>query len=491
MRYAAPLLLPVDAPIRRARIRLRQRGFTLVELAIALAVVGLLLGASIIPLRALDEARQLRDEQRRLEVVRDAVVGYALRHRTRARTVKFVNWHAPDSAWEFRLPAGRPYLPCPDYDGDGFEDRHGFVQGVDSRPGAVTATIRAYDLHAERGSARRRGLFWDPFSMFRGAWDDDAGPPHGECSTSKGSVPWRTLGVPPTDGWGNRHTYFADLVFSNAIFGFDRQTIADPYDPRLPDAPNFEFALRYAKYPHYTSDRSGGSEFRTNGCPAIICDGGRTRARADMDASGEVGCSGLWRNRSPREASTCGPFLSDNLVLKAGAAAQAAINAGAGEKRFMAGEVTDGLPLVLVSHGPNGRFAVSHWATLKDPFDQDRGEKTPVCNLAGEGLGNHILPIANEQNRALLHEGINGSRAFLTRSGGLNGRCLPIRTWFEEDGRMAPLFFHLSFFAWEPPGWSHRGGFDDLLLWMTREELSLAVPGRIPPLPRMVVAYFP
>ena len=34
-------------------------------------------------------------------------------------------------------------------------------------------------------------------------------------------------------------------------------------------------------------------------------------------------------------------------------------------------------------------------------------------------------------------------------------------------------------------------GFDDILLWMTREELALAVRGDIPPLPRMVIAYFP
>ena len=58
---------------------------------------------------------------RRLEATRDAIVGYALRHRTRERVVKFEDdWS--EAEWSFRLPKGRPYLPCPDWDGDGFED---------------------------------------------------------------------------------------------------------------------------------------------------------------------------------------------------------------------------------------------------------------------------------------------------------------------------------------------------------------------------------
>ena len=47
------------------------------------------------------------------------------------------------------------------------------------------------------------------------------------------------FGGSPTDGWGNRHTYFADPLFSNAIFGFDRQTIADIYDQRIPSIPDY------------------------------------------------------------------------------------------------------------------------------------------------------------------------------------------------------------------------------------------------------------
>ena len=457
--------LALSVAVRRAGFRIRQRGFTLIELAIAMAVIGLVLGASLIPLRALEERRQLQDEQRRLETVRDAVVGYALRHRTRARTLKLATWYAPDS--EFRLPAGRPYLPCPDWDGDGFEDRHGFPGGMDLKPVSVTATLGERNIADEGGRVLGRALFWASLDWAPGDLIL-ASPPHGECKASRGAVPWRTLGVDPSDGWGNRHTYFADPVFSNAMFGFDRQTIADVFDPRIPEAAGLESAPRFANY-------IGREASWTNGCPAVICDGG-------AGAGGEAACARGWGGRW----WPCGAFGA-TLALKAGAAARTEIDAPSGEKRFPAGSVTDGLPFVLVSHGPNGRFAVNHWATLTEPVDL--GGEGPVCNLVGgpeissPRLSNRVS-LGDE--RGLAHEAANGSRS--THIGYSDNRCPPALVELENRSSRG---FHLSLFAWEPPGVSRRGEFDDLLLWMTREELSLAVPGRIPPLPQMVIAYFP
>ena len=60
-----------------------------------------------------------------------------------------------------------------------------------------------------------------------------------------------------------------------------------------------------------------------------------------------------------------------------------------------------------------------------------------------------------------------------------------------ERGEDVVIGVSPALFVWEPPGIGDKSDFDDLLLWMTREELSLAVPGEIPPLPRMVVAVFP
>ena len=55
----------------------------------------------------------------------------------------------------------------------------------------------------------------------------------GSCATTRGILPWRTLGLPPSDTWGNRYTYQADGVFANAIVGFNQNSIADSFDPRL------------------------------------------------------------------------------------------------------------------------------------------------------------------------------------------------------------------------------------------------------------------
>ena len=488
--------IPLARAVRRAGFRIRQRGFTLVELAIALTVVGLVLGASIIPLRMLDEARQLQDERRRLETVRDAIVGYALRHRTRELTIQF--WQiAPDDrpVGEFRLPAGRPYLPCPDSDGDGFEDRRGFNIPLEDRfPTLILRTDpdrtiqyvgdNGFSVGSDSLHGRGRALFFG----FRLDLNPNSSsllprPPYGECWTSRGTVPWRTLGIDPSDGWGNRHTYFADPVFSNAMFGFDRQTIADASDPRVPSAPGFGTA-RYANIGSISTD-----SVRTNGCPAVICDGGRTRTLTP--AGTDLGCATAWGDLRPICRAFSGYLTpkSDDLILKAGAVARTTITAPPGGKPFWAGEVTDGLPFVLVSHGPNGRFAVNHWATLTDPGVQSRsGENFSqnICNSAGERdvLFNELrTPITDERALALAHEAMNGNRDGLSSDEG----CL-----VRGGARDGPgLSFHLSFFAWEPPGVSRRGEFDDLLLWMTREELSLAAPGKIPPLPPMVIAYFP
>ena len=464
----------------------RRRGFTLVELAIVMMVVGLLMGASLIPMRALEERRQLRAEMQKMERVRDAIVGYAFRHRTRERVIKIIPWFGPRNEWSFRLPGGRPYLPCPDFDGDGFEDRvpegrHGFMQGLEVNPNysVVTATVGSF-----RGEKSMTWMDNDPVNY--------GVRPYGECRASRGTVPWRTLGVEPSDGWGNRHTYFADPVFSNAIFGFDRQTIADIYDSRVPTSPGFyEPAQRdYTRVSglHVLNPRNltapptrgfWGNQLDA-GCPAAICAG--------------VNCMPYYYNAAQsRTVRRCAWGMNaGNPVLKAGGMAESDIfPESSGGKYFPAGGVTDGLPFVLVSHGPNGRFAVNHWATLNDPIHTFTGSrahnppvKAPICNVQAWGtfdeFGRRVRLSVEE--RALLYEAINGVRVdpYATRCS-----YTPI-----NDGR-DDFIFNASSFVWQPPGISDKSDFDDLLLWMTRDELAVSIPGTIPKLPRMVIGYFP
>lgn len=78
--------------------RLRSAGFSLIELAIVLVVIGLLIGGGIVALETTTERQQRAQQERQLAQVRDALYGYAM---------------------------SRRHLPCPDadYPPDGEESR--------------------------------------------------------------------------------------------------------------------------------------------------------------------------------------------------------------------------------------------------------------------------------------------------------------------------------------------------------------------------------
>ena len=462
-------------------MRSRRRGFTLVEIAIAMVVIGLLLGATAVTSRHLEEKRQLQREMQRLEIVRDAIVGYAIRNRTRERILKVVPWFGPKGNWEFRLPAGRPYLPCPDIDGDGYEDRvpyWAFSQGAEVNPDlAVTVTI------GELAPPWNGHLIWTQ--------DSDGFPaayPYGECRVSRGGVPWRTLGVDPSDGWGNRHTYFTDPVFSNAIFGFDRQPVADIYDPRVPSAPGYGPSLRHFGDPFSdfrvgfetpnappTRTPEGGND--SSNCPATIC-------------IGNIFCEPSRELSPPRDARRCAWRLSPDpnnpTVFKGGLVTAKEIP---GRKRYPAGSVVDGLPYVLVSHGPNGRYAVNHWATLQNRTRGFLGFPFPICNRAWQSAG--AVPGTSDipaEDRIQHLETANANRH---ASGGssvssVSEICLPIVGRFAENN----VLYNTASFVWQPSGIGDRSDFDDLLVWNTRGELMAKIRGNIPRLPKMQFAYF-
>ena len=462
-------------------MRSRRRGFTLVEIAIAMVVIGLLLGASAWMSRALDERRQLQREMQRLEIVRDAIVGYAIRNRTRERILKVVPWFGPKGNWEFRLPAGRPYLPCPDWDGDGYEDRMppwSFPQGVEVNPDlAVTVTI------GELAPPQNGHLTWTQNS---GGFP--VAHPYGECRVSRGTVPWRTLGVDPSDGWGNRHTYFADPVFSNAIFGFDRQTVADIYDPRVPSAPGYGPSLRHYKrvfnellllsaLPAPPIINRPEAEGETRNCPAAICVG---------DSACEPGQnSGFTRHRDARRCAWRLSADSENpTIFKGGLVTAEDIP---GRKYYPAGSVMDGLPFVLASHGPNGRYAVNHWATLHNRTRGFRGFSFPICNLAWQTYDDVAIGAPNipAEDRIQHLETANASRH--TAGDESSPRSCALLAGEFSGNR---FLYNPASFVWQPPGIGDASDLDDLLVWGTRGELTRSIRGNIPRLPKMQIAYF-
>lgn len=87
-------------------------GFTLVELALVFVVVAFLLGGLLMPLTMQIEQQKIRETQKAMEEIKEALVGYALSH---------------------TAAGGKPYLPCPDRRtggaatsrNDGLEDRAG------------------------------------------------------------------------------------------------------------------------------------------------------------------------------------------------------------------------------------------------------------------------------------------------------------------------------------------------------------------------------
>jgi len=128
------------------RKKLNQTGFTLVEMAIVLVIVGLLISGLLIPLGVQRDVKDYAETRAELTEIREALIGFALSH----------------SATD-----GNPYLPCPDTDGDGNENR---AAGV--------------------------------------------------CSTVSGVFPWVTLGLGQTDNWYNQYLYRVTGVYANSNVGF-------------------------------------------------------------------------------------------------------------------------------------------------------------------------------------------------------------------------------------------------------------------------------
>ncbi len=105
---------------------LTNKGFSLIEMAVALFVIALLLGSLLVPLSTQVEKRRYAETEKQIEHIREALIGFALINR---------------------------YLPCPAISAtNGREDRTGntctLVGGNEKRVGFipwVTLGVRGYD----------------------------------------------------------------------------------------------------------------------------------------------------------------------------------------------------------------------------------------------------------------------------------------------------------------------------------------------------------
>jgi prepilin-type N-terminal cleavage/methylation domain-containing protein len=134
----------------------RQTGFTLAEVAIAVVIVAILLAGILIPLSTQIDVRNNSDTQRALEQVKEAVVAYAVAN-------------------------GR--LPCP-------------ADGTTPAGGTNAAGFSAGTEQYQSGAGTCVG----------------AG-----AAVVAGVVPWATLGVPETDAWGRRFSYWVAPIFTDSV----------------------------------------------------------------------------------------------------------------------------------------------------------------------------------------------------------------------------------------------------------------------------------
>jgi len=134
----------VTACLRGLDARERERGFTLVEIAIAIFIITILLGSILVPLTTQVEQRQVSETQKMLEDIKEALIGHAI---------------------------AKGYLPCPDRTSGGV--------------GAPGSNDVAND----------------------GVEDYNTGTGACFSATATGNVPWVTLGLGASDSWGNRFRY--------------------------------------------------------------------------------------------------------------------------------------------------------------------------------------------------------------------------------------------------------------------------------------------
>src|SRR5690606_18495822 len=128
----------------------KHSGFSLVEMAVVLTIIGLLMAGLLLPLTAQMDQRNYNETQTTLRDLRESLIGYAL------------------------STPSKPYLPCPDTDGDGRENR--------------------------------------------------VGP---DCVEFEGDVPWATLGLGQVDSWKRRFRYRVARGFEKADTGFTLMTEGD------------------------------------------------------------------------------------------------------------------------------------------------------------------------------------------------------------------------------------------------------------------------
>ena len=302
-----------------------QLGYNLVEIAIVLTVSLMLSSLLVVNYFQIEKVKRDNETAQAIENIKQAIVSYAAKHT--AKSYVWVNGDVSGGGRvvSWRLPTGRPYLPCPDVTGDGLEDRRAFL-------GAATLRVKVVGSELEAG---------------------------GDCYSNRGMVPWRTLQVPNTDPWGNYYSYRVDANFSNAAVGFDEETRADqgvytrPLTVRVLSSQTL--AIRPLLAANSSVTRSlAGQNFISSNDPSLVCLEAPCSAQATSVLAGEV--------------------VSKLVTVQTGG-----YDAEGVRTVYNTNDILAGVPIVILSHGQNGHGAVR-------PLQSGRGVSVLGCNRMPRGL---------------------------------------------------------------------------------------------------------
>ncbi len=211
------------------------RGFTLTEMAIVLAIVGLLLGGLIPTLSTQMESQRINETRKQLSEIQQTLIGYAI-----------INGRLPCPA-QATLATGQTNA------------------GVEAITGNTCACVAASGNTVATNSAIA-------------------------CTgtTVTGVLPWATLGIKETDAWERRYTYRVTRRFADQIAA--GTTDCSPALSTPPVASSF--ALCSPGVPDVISAASGGTAVATD-VPAVFLSHGKNGAGAYISNGSQLaGASG-------------------------------------------------------------------------------------------------------------------------------------------------------------------------------------------------------
>lgn len=166
----------------------RPHGFTLIELAIVLVIITILVGGLAVPLSAQIQARRVAETRASMQAIQDAILGYAMSH-TKSCSCSYDP--DMDSDGDGDLSSTNPSTGCSD------------MCPLEGAPSNTLSFTRHYLPCPDDGT----GI-------------EAARSASGRCTTARGRLAWKTLGVGEADAWGQRFTYAVTPGFTDNDNGF-------------------------------------------------------------------------------------------------------------------------------------------------------------------------------------------------------------------------------------------------------------------------------